>query len=93
MSILHRKPKYSPPVPPAYAVSVTSSSGTLESGPTVGLEIRLPEMGVLTLDMCRDEAYDLANEILAALATAQRKHSQLFGGHYGTATLLSRDPD
>jgi len=33
----------------------------------------------LTLDMRRDEAYDLANELLAAAAMAQRKHDQQFG--------------
>ncbi|HUI78012.1 MAG TPA: hypothetical protein VLY24_08850 [Bryobacteraceae bacterium] len=60
-------------------MSVTSSSGNRTSGPTVGLEIRLPEVGVLTLDMRRDEAYDLANELLAAAAMAQRKHDQQFG--------------
>ena len=61
------------------AVSVTSCPGDLHSGPTVGLEIRLPQVGLLTLNMCRDEAYELANELLSAVARAQRKHEQQFG--------------
>jgi len=64
---------------PAHLISVTSSPGDPTSGPMVTLEIRLPEKGLLTLDMCRDEAYDLANELLAAVAMAQRKHDQQFG--------------
>jgi hypothetical protein len=67
------------------AISVTSCPGNLRSGPTVGLEIRLPEVGLLTLDMCRDEAYDLANELLAAVARAQRKHEQQFGPGWSDA--------
>ena len=80
MSILRNKSKVQTAVSqPAHLISVTSSSGNGISGPTVGLEIRLPEVGLLTLDMRRDEAYDLANELLAAVSTAQRKHEQEFG--------------
>jgi len=64
------------------AISVTSCPGNLQSGPTVGLEIRLPQVGLLTLDMCRDEAYELANELLAAVARAQRKHEEQFGADW-----------
>ncbi|HLN03564.1 MAG TPA: hypothetical protein VK335_30030 [Bryobacteraceae bacterium] len=80
MSILGKKPKADIAGSQSeHLISVTSSSGNGASGPTVGLEIRLPEMGVLTLDMRREEAYDLANELLAAVAKAQRKHEQQFG--------------
>jgi len=80
MSILRHKPKPQTAVSqPAHLISVASSPGDLISGPMVALEIRLPERGVLALDMCRDEAYDLANELLAAVAMAQRKHDQQFG--------------
>lgn len=64
---------------PAHPISVTSSPGNVTSGPTVGLEIRLPDMALLALEMGRDEAYDLANELLAAVAMAQRKHDLQFG--------------
>lgn len=70
---------------PAHAISVTSSSGGPNSGPAVGLEIRLPEIGLLALDMRMDEAYDLANELLAAVEMAQRKHQQQFGGSRASA--------
>lgn len=60
MSILRNKPKpHIAASQPAHLINVTSSSGDLTSGPIVGLEIRLPERGVLALDMRRDEAYDL----------------------------------
>jgi hypothetical protein len=80
MSILRNKPKTHIAVSQSeHLISVTSSSGNLTSGPTVGLEIHLPEMGLLALDMRRDEAYDLANELLAAVAKAQRQHEEQFG--------------
>jgi hypothetical protein len=86
LSILRRIAKQHPAVsPPAQVISVTSCSGSLTSGPTVGLEIRLPEVGLLTLDMRRDEAYDLANELLAAVAMAQRKHEREFGRGWSDA--------
>lgn len=66
-------------------ISVTSRPGDVHSGPTIGLEIRVPKMGLLALDMCRDEAYDLANELLAAVARAQRKHEQQFGPGWSEA--------
>lgn len=85
MSILHNKQKHHAVASePAHVISVTSSSGGLTSGPTVGLEIRLPNMGLLTLDMRRDEAYALANELLAAVAMAQRKHQRQFGGGWSS---------
>ena len=84
MSILGSRPKQHVGVSqPAQVISVTSGQGNLNSGPTIGLEIRLPEVGLLTLDMCREEAYDLANELLAAVTMAQRKHEQQFGRSWG----------
>ena len=86
MSILRNRQRRPEVVPqPAHAISVTVSSGGYTSGPVVGLEIRLPERGLLTLDMRMDEAYDLANELLAAIEMAQRKHQQQFGGGPATA--------
>jgi hypothetical protein len=80
MSILRNKPKTHIAVSQSeHLISVTSSSGNGTSAPTVGLEIRLPDMGMLTLDMCREEAYDLANELLAAVVKAQLKHEEQFG--------------
>jgi hypothetical protein len=84
LSILRSRPKQHVGVSqPAQVISVTSGQGNLNSGPTIGLEIRLPEVGLLTLDMCREEAYDLANELLAAVTMAQRKHEQQFGRGWG----------
>ncbi len=85
MSTLRRPSSRHNPVPePRHAVSVTSSPGTPQSGPMVALEIQLPQVGLLTLDMRQDEAYDLANELLAAIAMAQTKHQQEFGPTRGS---------
>ena len=80
MSILHKKPKaHAPASQPSRLIRVISSSGDPAGGPTVELGIQLPELGLLSLTMRRDEADDLANELLAAAAMAQRKHEQQFG--------------
>ena len=80
MSILHKRPgKIAAAPQPSHVISITSSAGTLCSGPTVAMSIQLPEAGLLTLNMRHDEAYALARELLAAIDMARRSHQRAFG--------------
>jgi len=60
-------------------ISVTCSPGTLASGPTVAMGIKLADRRGLLVEMRMDEACDLANELLMAAQLSERKYEVKFG--------------
>jgi len=60
-------------------ISVTCSPGTLASGPTVAMGIKLADTRGLLVEMRLDEACDLANELLLAAQLSERKYELKFG--------------
>ena len=64
-------------VPPL--VSVTSSSGSLTSGPRVDIALKVVDKMGLVVEMRADEAVDLANELFMAVRMSERKYELKFG--------------
>lgn len=60
-------------------ISVTSSSGSLASGPRVEIALKLVDKTGLVVDMRADEAVDLANELIMAVRMSERKYELKFG--------------
>jgi hypothetical protein len=60
-------------------VSVTSSSGSLASGPTVEMALKLVNKTGLVVVMRADEAVDLASELFMAVRMSERKYELKFG--------------
>jgi len=60
-------------------ISVSCSPGTLASGPTVAMGIKLADRRGLLVEMRLDEACDLANELLLAAQLSERKYELKFG--------------
>ena len=60
-------------------VRVTSSPGSLASGPKVEIALKLVGQTGLIVEMRADEAADLANELLIAVRMSERKYALRFG--------------
>jgi len=60
-------------------VRVTSSSGSIASGPRVEIALKLVDQTGLIVEMRTDEAVDLANELLIAVRMSERKYALRFG--------------
>ena len=60
-------------------VSVTSSWGSLTSGPRVDIALRRVDNTGLLVEMRPDEAIELANELFMAARMSERKYELKFG--------------